>query len=98
MNQISPTQLLGEDITASFKDFSSKRRRDKRKAFRLKMGAAVLAASITVLLGLKVASETEAILKNVALFAGALVAVLNAWDAFYDHRSLWVKRTAIVAR
>jgi hypothetical protein len=92
------TTVLGAEIEARLKEFTGKRLRDKRKAFALRIGAATLGALVTVLLGLKVGAGTEASLKNVALVAAALVAILNAWDAFYDHRTLWVKRTLTVGR
>jgi hypothetical protein len=98
MAQESPTAEISGEIKARLQEFSRKRLRDKRRAFYLKLGAALLGAAVTVLLGLKVPAEYEATLKNVALVAGALVAVLNAWDAFYDHRALWVKRTTTTAR
>src|SRR5215510_9632427 len=94
----TPTAVLGKDIEARLAEFSRKRLRDKRKAFSLKIGAAILGAAVTVLLGLKVSPDAEATLKNIALFSGAIVAVLNTWDAFYDHKALWVKRTTTVAR
>lgn len=94
----SATAVLGEEIRARLAEFSRKRRRDKRKAFGLKIGAALLGAAVTILLGLKVSPEHEATLKNIALVAGALVGLLNAWDAFFDHRALWVKRTTTAAR
>lgn len=98
MAQASPTAVLGDDIEARLAEFSRKRVRDRRKAFGLKMGAALLGAAVTVLLGLKVSEDAEVTLKNIALVAGALVAILNAWDAFYDHKALWVKRSMTVAR
>jgi hypothetical protein len=94
----SSTAVLGAEIQARLNEFTRKRVRDKRKAFGLKMGAALLGAAITVLLGLKVSAAYEATFKNIALVAGALVGLLNAWDAFYDHRALWVKRTTTAAR
>ena len=98
MARESPTTVLGNEISARLAEFSRKRLRDKRKAFGLKIGAALLGAAVTILLGLKVSAEHEATLKNIALVAGALVGLLNAWDAFYDHRALWVKRTTTAAR
>lgn len=98
MAQDTPATILGEELEARVREFSRKRLRDKRKAFGLKLGAALLGAAVTILLGLKVSTEVEPTLKNIALIAGAAVALLNAWDAFYDHRALWVKRTLTVAR
>jgi dihydroxyacetone kinase DhaKLM complex PTS-EIIA-like component DhaM len=93
-----PTAVLAREIDAQLAEFTGKRRRDKRKAFALKLGAAALGAGVTILLGLKTEVAVEKTLKNIALVAGALVGLLNAWDAFFDHRALWVKRTQTVAR
>ena len=98
MAQETPTAVLGQELEARLAEFSRKRLRDKRKAFGLKIGAALLGAAVTVLLGLRVSADLEVTLTNIALVAGAVVAILHAWDAFYDHKALWVKRTTTVAR
>ena len=92
------TTTLSREIDAQVARFTHRRRRDKRKAFALKLGAAALGALVTILLGVRTAGTTEVLLKNTALVASALVTVLNAWDAFYDHRALWVKRTQTASR
>jgi len=76
---------------------SKRRNRDKRKALGLQTSTVVLSATISVLLGLKVSAPIESILANVALGLGALVTVLAAVDAFFDHRALWVGRTITMA-
>lgn len=53
---------------------------------------------ITVLVGLKTEPWLDGPLKNVVLILGALTVIANAWDGFYDHRGLWIKRTLTVAR
>jgi hypothetical protein len=78
--------------------FSSRRRRDKRKAFALQMATVVLSATITVLLGLRVGSGLQRTLANLALVLGALTTVLSAMEAFFNHRGLWVARTATLRR
>ena len=98
MAQDAATKVFSDELEARLGELSRKRLRDKRKAFALKLGAASLGAAVTVLLGLRVSADIEPTLKNIALFAGAAVGLLNAWDAFYDHRALWVKRTVTVAR
>jgi hypothetical protein len=94
----SPTTVLGNAIMARLAEFDRKRVRDRRKAFGLKMGTVALGALITVLLGFKISPDWEPTLKNIELIAGALIVVMNAWDAFYDHKGLWVKRTTATAR
>src|SRR5689334_6541408 len=34
---------------------------------------------------------------NVALVLSAVVTMLSAWDAFFNHRALWVRYTTIAA-
>jgi hypothetical protein len=78
--------------------FRRRQRRDKRKAFALQMATVALSAAITVLLGVRVGSRMEPLLGNVALGLGALVTVLAAMEAFFNHRGLWVSRTVTVRR
>ncbi|MEV0284759.1 DUF4231 domain-containing protein [Kribbella sp. NPDC050820] len=78
--------------------FARRRRRDKRKAFALQMATVTLSATITVLLGLRVAGTAQQLLTNIALVLGAFVTVLAAMEAFFDHRGLWVGRTVTVRR
>lgn len=78
--------------------FSKKRLRDKKKAFTLKILSVVFAASITILLGIRIDERMNAFLQNVALTLGAVISVLNAVEAFYDHRSLWVNSTVTYSR
>jgi hypothetical protein len=74
------------------------RRRDKRKAFGLQMATVALSATITVLRGVWVGARLQPALANVALGLGALVTVLAAMEAFFNHRGLWVSRTVTVRR
>lgn len=78
--------------------FVRRRRRDKRKSFALQMATITLSATITVLLGLRVAAELQSTLANVALGLAALVTLLAAMEAFFNHRGLWVSRTITVRR
>ena len=69
-----------------------------RVPFGLKIFSVVFAATITVLLGLKVDENVAKLFQNSALVLGAVITVLNAYEAFYDHRSLWIRRTVTLAR
>jgi hypothetical protein len=89
--------LLGE-LDRQERRFAHRRRRDKRKAFALQMSTVVFSASITVLLGLQVGPRTQSTFKNIALVLGALVTVLAAMEAFFNHRGLWIGRTVTVRR
>lgn len=47
-----------------------------------------------MLVGLRVNLALNETVTNVVLVLGALTVIANAWDSFYDHRGLWVTRTA----
>ena len=71
---------------------------ERGKALALKTLAVILAAGITVLLGLEGGVVGETTAKNLALVFGAVIVVLNAWEAFFDHRGLWIMHTTNRAR
>jgi len=86
-------KLIEKEIDDRVREFARKRKNDRLWAFGLKITAVLLAAVITVLLGLKVEAGWSEIFRNIALAFGALITFLNAYEAFFDHRSLWVRRT-----
>jgi hypothetical protein len=73
--------------------FSHRRKRDKRKALVLRLSVVTLTAMTTVLLGLRVDASTQTVLANVALGLSAGATLLSGWDAFFNHRGLWISRT-----
>src|SRR5271163_3088171 len=73
--------------------------RYKKEAFYLKITSVFLAAIITVLLGLKIKTDSvREVLVNVSLVLSAVISVLSAYEAFFDPRSLWVRETVTFAR
>jgi len=98
MNIQEKFKFLESELDSRIKDFTHKRIRAKKKAFNLKLFAVVFAATVTVLLGLKVNETLSKVFQNVALILGAVITILNAVEAFYDHRSLWIRRTVTLAR
>jgi hypothetical protein len=90
--------FLQAELDRQQQRFTRRRRRDKRKSFTLQMATVALSATITVLLGLRVAAGLQRTLANLALVLGALVTVLAAMEAFFNHRGLWVARTVTVRR
>lgn len=87
------TNYITGEITRALAQYGERRRRDKRKAILLQVATVTLSASITVLLGISVGHFTETILRNTALGLGAAITVLAAYDAFYNHRGLWIQRS-----
>jgi hypothetical protein len=90
--------FLRAELDRQQQRFTRRRRRDKRKSFALQMATVALSATITVLLGLRVGAGLQRTLANLALVLGALVTVLAAMEAFFNHRGLWVARTVTVRR
>ncbi|MGD9374107.1 MAG: SLATT domain-containing protein [Desulfobacterales bacterium] len=90
--------FLEAEIDERIRDYAYKRKRDKIKAVLLKMLGVIFAAAITILLGLEVIKEYGVVLKNIALVLGAFITIINAFDAFFTHRSLWIQRTITVVR
>jgi Protein of unknown function (DUF4231) len=98
MNVEQRMAFLRAELDRQQQRFTRRRRRDKRKAFALQMATVVLSATITVLLGLRVDTGLQRALANIALVLGALVTVLAAMEAFFNHRGLWVTRTITLRR
>ena len=92
-------QYLREQTAHQLAVYRRRRRRDKRKAFGLRLAAVSLSATVTALVGLRTANAAaQPWLLNTALVLGALGTVLTSIDGFFDHRRLWVLRTATVRR
>jgi hypothetical protein len=98
VNVADRAAFLRAELDRQLARASTQRSRDKGKAFRLQMATVALSATITVLLGIRVGTRAQPVLANVALACGALVTVLAAYEAFYNHRGLWVNRTVTVQR
>jgi Protein of unknown function (DUF4231) len=98
MNVAERVAFLRAELDRQQQRFTRRRRRDKRKSFALQMATVALSATITVLLGLRVEAGLQRTLANVALVLGALVTVLAAMEAFFNHRGLWVSRSVTVRR
>ncbi len=90
-------EILKAEINERITYLMQKRFFNRRKAFRLKILSVSFAAMITVLLGLQGIGQVETILKNFALMLGASITVVNAYEAFYDHRSLWINQTVTLS-
>jgi hypothetical protein len=97
----TPEQLnwLKEEIGSLVARYRNESARYKKHAIVLKIISVFLAALITVLLGLKLRSTGWVeVLSNVALFLGATITVLSAYEAFFDPRALWVRETITFVR
>ena len=92
-------KCLQKDIDDLVARYHHESVRYKKHAVVLRIISVFLAASITVLLGLKFKSTTLAEwFGNIALFLGAAITVLSAYEAFFDPRALWIRETVTFAR
>jgi hypothetical protein len=92
------TEFILTELAKARDVFAHRRKRDKTKAVGLQIATVTFSAAITVLLGLKTGSGTATLFKNVALALGALITTLSAYDAFYNHRGLWIQRSITLER
>ena len=98
MNVADRVVFLREELDREQRHYQSSRERDKHKAIRVQMATVTLSATITVLLGIRVSAGVQPILADVALALGALLTVLAAYAAFYNHRGLWLNRANTIYR
>jgi uncharacterized membrane protein len=92
-NHPSPEQHLLAQVDTCFQVFDKKRQKNKFLAFGLKISIAALGAATTVLLGISYSGKPDNLFKNIAIGLSALSAVIAAWDAFFNHRVLWLRYT-----
>jgi len=84
---------LSETISKCILLYEKKRQKNKFLALGIKLTSTAFAAIITVLLGLSIDVERKADLINVALILSAVITLLNTWDAFFNHKALWLRFT-----
>ena len=90
--------LLKKELDNRINSIKKKRERNKNMAFGLKILSVAFAAMITIFLGLKGMSQNETTLKDLALVLGASLTVINAYEAFFDHRALWIRETVTLSQ
>ena len=91
-------KVLETQLNERIANTKKKRNRDKLKATLLKMTSVFLAGLVTVLVGLQGENFDQTLLRNLALAFGASITIVNAFDAFFDHRALWIKKTVTLVR
>jgi hypothetical protein len=91
-------QVLKKELDFHFSRLNKARNNNKYKSFTLKLLAVCFAGAITVLLGINVSEDLSASFKNIALILSAVITVLNAYEGFYDHRSLWIQGTVTLSQ
>ena|ERR1700753_112918 len=84
---------MSEVVSKHVLIFNRKRQQNKFLAFGIKLTSAALSAAIVILLGLTVSVERKAVFANIALALSAVITLLNTWDAFFNHKTLWLRFT-----
>jgi hypothetical protein len=89
---------LLEKINDSIKYYSKSRYVNRSYAFFIKIFVAVLSGTISILAGLNLSDLeiSENIINILVLSISALIAVFSTWEAFHQHKELWIKYTEIV--
>jgi hypothetical protein len=95
MKTISKLEFLENELKRFVKEYQRDRLLYRNFGFIFKLTTVLFYATITVLLGLRgmdVLADTYA---NIALILGALITVISAADAFFDFRSLWMRKQVL---
>jgi hypothetical protein len=88
--------LLRTAVDKNIKTFQTRRDFNRARAFRLRLTVVGVGTLTTISLGLKPYvgfQHSDAILSSIALVLSASVPIFAAWEAFFDHRWLWIRYT-----
>ena len=90
-------EFLNTEIGHRLKFFDERRHVNRKQARRIQVWSTGLGVLITVVLGLRFSDIENISLRdistNIALILAGLVTVINAWDAFFAPKSLWIRYT-----
>ena len=90
-------EYLKTKIESEVAAFRRRRLEYKRKSIFIKVTISVLAALTTVLLGLQGLPPNN-VIQNVTLGMSATITLLTSLDAFFNHRTLYLRYTATTAQ
>ena len=90
--------VLNSQLTEALSSFEVKRLRNKKTAFRVYLGATVISAIVTVVLGLQGAWLNKVYVQDTALILSSIVTTLMGFETFFNHRALWVRYTQTVSQ
>lgn len=82
-------EYLKNCIQERLKSVDSKRLHYRKKSLALFIGATILSALITVLLGLKIDYLNEYV-RIITLILTSVLTVLNAYNGFFNNKELWI--------
>jgi hypothetical protein len=91
--------VLNSQLKEALSAFETKRLRNKNTAFRTYLGATVLSAIVTVVLGFQGIPATKVpYVQNAALILSSVVTMLMGFETFFNHRALWVRYPQTVSQ
>jgi hypothetical protein len=91
--------LLQGELTSMIADLERQQRRDRTLVVVQRMLGIFFASMVVIVLGLRLSStESDLVLRNLALILGVGLLGLSAYEAFFDHRSAALKRGIQLAR
>ncbi len=93
MDTVDSLKYLQGDLKDRIARQTKRLRWERAKSLILKTLAVALAATITVLLGLEGDVVDATVAKNLALVFAAVIVLVNAWEAFFNHRGMWIMHT-----
>jgi hypothetical protein len=95
MKTASKLEFLENELSKFVKEYKRDRLIYRNLGFIFKMTTVFFSATITVLLGLRGMDNLAGTYANIALVLGALITVISAADAFFDFRSLWMRKQVL---
>ncbi len=90
MDTVDSLKYLQGDLKDRIAWQTKRHRWERAKSLIRKTLAVALAATITVLLGLEGDVVDATVAKNLALVFAAVIVLVNAWEAFFNHRGMWI--------
>lgn len=92
MNNNKSYDFFINELDSNIKIIKEKTKSNKFKTGLINGLAIISAGLITLTLGVDVAPESLSIQKNLALFLGFLLTVVNGWGVLFDYKKLWVRQ------
>ncbi|EJB8451434.1 DUF4231 domain-containing protein [Vibrio parahaemolyticus] len=88
----SEAEHLKHEVDNRISTLKCKVKSQKKKISFLNGLSVTLGALITLTLGLDLADSMAQNQKNLALFLGALLTVVNGWATLFDYKKLWIRQ------
>lgn len=94
ISQANQVEFLKHELQTEMESFDRNATKNRIAARRLMVGGAICSTLTTILLGLQgLPDGSTPYIKDAALIFSACVTILSAFNAFYNHRQLWIRYT-----